>query len=92
MGATIIGNIAFPGIGLSPDSTGEFMFSLFAVIGISPLLGHYFFKQGSECADDAYSGVVFRTYGGFLGFIVRLRWIMAIVLIGVTAGCFVLFG
>jgi multidrug efflux pump subunit AcrB len=56
LGATVIGIMAFAGIGLSPDSTGEFMFSLFAVIGISlllswvlaitvtPLLGHYFFQ------------------------------------------------
>ena len=34
-GATVIGILAFAGIGLSQDSTGEFMFSLFAVIGIS---------------------------------------------------------
>jgi multidrug efflux pump subunit AcrB len=38
LGATVIGIMAFSGIGLSPDSTGEFLFSLFAVIGISLLL------------------------------------------------------
>lgn len=38
LGATVIGIMAFAGIGLSPDATGEFMFSLFAVIGISLLL------------------------------------------------------
>lgn len=38
LGATVIGIMAFAGIGLSPDSTGEFLFSLFAVIGISLLL------------------------------------------------------
>jgi len=38
LGATIIGIMAFSGIGLSPDSTGEFLFSLFAVIGISLML------------------------------------------------------
>ncbi len=53
LGATVIGVMAFAGIGLSPDASGEFMFSLFAVITISlmlswlvavtitPLLGHY---------------------------------------------------
>ena len=57
LGATVIGIMAFAGIGLSPDATGEFLFSLFAVIAISlllswvlaitatPLLGHYFFKR-----------------------------------------------
>ncbi len=38
LGATVIGIMAFSGIGLSPDTTGEFLFSLFAVIGISLLL------------------------------------------------------
>ncbi|MQX35579.1 efflux RND transporter permease subunit [Roseospira navarrensis] len=63
LGATIIGIMAFSGIGLSPDATGEFLFSLFAVIGISlllswilavmvtPLFGHYLFKRG-QVSDD----------------------------------------
>jgi multidrug efflux pump subunit AcrB len=38
LGATVIGIMAFAGIGLSPDATGEFLFSLFAVIGMSLLL------------------------------------------------------
>lgn len=38
LGATIIGILAFAGIGLSQDATGEFMFSLFMVILISLLL------------------------------------------------------
>lgn len=56
LGATIIGIMAFTDIGLSPDATGEFLLSLFAVIGISlllswvlaitatPLLAHYLFR------------------------------------------------
>lgn len=38
LGATVIGILAFAGIGLSQDSTGEFMFSLFVVIAVSLLL------------------------------------------------------
>ena len=38
LGATVIGIMAFAGIGLSPDQSGEFLFSLFAVIAISLLL------------------------------------------------------
>ncbi|MEM6657745.1 MAG: efflux RND transporter permease subunit, partial [Pseudomonadota bacterium] len=65
LGATVIGIMAFAGIGLSPDATGEFLFSLFAVIAISlllswvlaltvtPLLGHYFFEQGKAGEIDA---------------------------------------
>ena len=104
LGATVIGIMAFSGIGLSPDSTGEFMFSLFAVIGISlllswvlaitatPLLGHYFFKQGKEGDVSGYDGAIFRAYGAFLGLMLRLRWIVVVGLVAVTVACFALFG
>ncbi|MEM9854410.1 MAG: efflux RND transporter permease subunit, partial [Pseudomonadota bacterium] len=104
LGATVIGIMAFSGIGLSNDSTGEFMFSLFAVIAISlllswalaitvtPLLGHYFFKRGSEGAGDAYGGIIFRAYAGFLRLMLRLRWLVALALLAITVACFALFG
>lgn len=104
LGATVIGIMAFAGIGLSPDSTGEFMFSLFAVIGISlllswvlavtvtPLLGHYFFKIGSSDAGDAYSGFIYRAYAGVLRGALRVRWLVVLALIGVTGACYVGFG
>ncbi|MEO0386027.1 MAG: efflux RND transporter permease subunit [Pseudomonadota bacterium] len=104
LGATVIGIMAFAGIGLSPDSTGEFMFSLFAVIGISlllswilaltvtPLLGHYVFQQGKEGGGDAYGGVLFRAYGAMLRGALRLRWGVVLVLIGLTVACYWGFG
>ncbi len=104
LGATIIGIMAFAGIGLSPDATGEFLFSLFAVIGISlllswvlaitvtPLLGHYFFKQGREGEVDAYGGILFRAYGAILRWSLRFRWVVIAALIGVTVACFAGFG
>ncbi|MCF3595391.1 efflux RND transporter permease subunit [Rhodobacteraceae bacterium LMO-12] len=104
LGATVIGIMAFAGIGLSPDATGEFLFSLFAVIGISlllswvlaltvtPLLGHYLFKQGKDGEDDAYSGWMFRAYASTLRLALRLRWLMIVVLAVVTVVCFTGFG
>ncbi|ETX28558.1 efflux RND transporter permease subunit [Roseivivax isoporae] len=104
LGATVIGIMAFAGIGLSPDATGEFLFSLFAVIGISlllswvlaitatPLLAHYFFKRGAQGAAGAYDGPVFRAYGALLRGAIRLRWLVVVALIGVTAACYVGFG
>ncbi|MDC0659418.1 efflux RND transporter permease subunit [Leisingera sp. SS27] len=104
LGATVIGIMAFAGIGLSPDATGEFLFSLFAVIAISlllswflaltatPLLGHYFFKQGKEGDGDAYNGVLFRTYGAILRASLKLRWMVVAGLITVTVVCFIGFG
>ena len=104
LGATVIGIMAFAGIGLSPDSTGEFLFSLFAVIGISltlswvlaltvtPLFAHYFFKVGSGGEGDAYGGAMFRAYGNLLQLCLKLWWLVIPGLIAVTVVCFALFG
>lgn len=104
LGATVIGIMAFAGIGLSPDATGEFLFSLFAVIAISlllswvlaltvtPMLGHYLFKQGSGDQVDAYGGILFRMYGASLRLALKLRWLVIVGLIGVTVACFAGFG
>jgi len=104
LGATVIGIMAFAGIGLSPDATGEFLFSLFAVIGISlmlswvlaltvtPLFAHYFFKQGKAGGADAYGGALFRGYAALLRGSLRLRWLVIPGLVAITAICFMGFG
>lgn len=105
LGATVIGIMAFAGIGLSPDATGEFLFSLFAVIGISlllswllavtvtPLLAHYLFRVGSGTdGHDAYGGALFRVYAGTLRAALRLRWLVVIGLVGITVACYAAFG
>ncbi|RPE66533.1 multidrug efflux pump subunit AcrB [Pacificibacter maritimus] len=105
LGATIIGIMAFAGIGLSPDSTGEFLFSLFAVIGMSlllswglaitvtPLLGHYFFKQGeADQTDTGYNGALFQVYAKVLRLCLRLRWLVVAALVVTTVVCYALFG
>lgn len=104
LGATVIGIMAFAGIGLSQDSTGEFLFSLFAVIAISlllswvlaltvtPLMGHYFFQRGSADGDDPYGGFAFRAYAAMLRGALRFRWLVIAALLGITATCFALFG
>ncbi|MGD9637721.1 MAG: efflux RND transporter permease subunit [Alphaproteobacteria bacterium] len=78
LGATIVAVMAFSGIGLSQDSTGEFCFSLFAVVGISlllswvfavfvtPLLGSYFFVEGEVQEGEAYNHSAFMIYKRFL--------------------------
>jgi len=65
LGATVIGILAFAGIGLSPDATGEFLFSLFAVIAISlllswvvavtvvPMIGYHLFAAQRAAAQAA---------------------------------------
>ena len=104
LGATVIGIMAFAGIGLSPDATGEFLFSLFAVIGISlllswvlavsvtPLLGHYFFVQGSGSDETAYAGRAFRAYRAVLRAALKLRWPVIAALAALTAASLFGFG
>ncbi|MFW2588708.1 efflux RND transporter permease subunit [Sagittula sp. SSi028] len=104
LGATVIGIMAFAGIGLSPDATGEFLFSLFAVIGISlllswilaitatPLLAHYFFKVGSGEDSDHYGGPLFRAYRAVLNAALTLRHLVILALIGITVLCYIGFG
>ena len=104
LGATVIGIMAFAGIGLSSDATGEFLFSLFAVIAISlmlswilaltitPLFGHYFFRQGTGDSGDPYGSFAFRAYGAMLRGALTARWLVIPSLIGVTVICFSMFG
>ena len=104
LGATVIGIMAFAGIGLSPDATGEFLFSLFAVIGISlllswvlaltvtPQLGHYLFKQNTDGDGETYGGLMFRLYAGFLRTCLKMWWLVIAALLAVTVACLMLFG
>ncbi|RCV90838.1 efflux RND transporter permease subunit [Billgrantia montanilacus] len=100
LGATVIGILAFSGIGLSDDVTGEFLFSLFAVIAISlllswvlaitvtPLFGHYLFR-GADIEDDRdpHGGLIYRLYARFLMAAVRLRVVTVGLLVAFTAAC-----
>ena len=100
LGATVIGILAFAGIGLSPEASGEFLFSLFAVIAISlllswalavtvtPLLGHYCFRRGAGDGKDAYGGLAFRAYGAMLRGAIRVRWVVIPLLAALTAASF----
>ena len=105
LGATIIGIMAFSGIGLSDDITGEFLFSLFAVIcfslllswvlaiTVTPLLGYLFLKvKTAETAIDPYAGFVYRAYQTVLKGVLHARALTVIVLVVVTVACFAGFG
>ncbi|WP_027849600.1 efflux RND transporter permease subunit [Marinospirillum minutulum] len=106
LGATVIGIMAFAGIGLSPDATGEFLFSLFAVIGISlllswllavtvtPLLGFYLFRSVSSEGDqkDPYAGKVYGWYLSLLDKVLKARRTTLLVLVAITLGSYAGFG
>ncbi|TVQ55969.1 MAG: efflux RND transporter permease subunit [Rhodobacteraceae bacterium] len=104
LGATVIGVMAFSGIGLSPDTTGEFLFSLFAVIAISlllswllaltatPLLGALLLRPPRDGARDPYAGRVYHGYAALLRRALGARWGVAGGLVAITVGCFAGFG
>ncbi|WP_031549165.1 efflux RND transporter permease subunit [Parvularcula oceani] len=107
LGATIIGILAFAGIGLSNDSTGEYTFSLFAVITISlllswvfaitvtPLFGSYILKRGDQADGEdteQYRGRMFSAYRTVLRRAVQARWVTVAILIGATGAAVFGFG
>lgn len=105
LGATLIGIMAFSGIGLSPDTTGEFLFSLFAVIGISlllswilaitvtPLFGEYLLKVKNASADnDPYRGMFYALYRRSLRAALAWRKLTLLMLFLITASSFWAFG
>ena len=105
LGATIIGIMAFSGIGLSDDATGEFLFSLFAVIGISlllswvlaititPYLGYHLFKPGSDAdSENPYGGRFYRMYSNALSGALEHRGRTIAVLVLVTMVSYFAFG
>ena len=106
LGGTVIGILAFSAIGLSPDSTGEFIGSLFYVILISlslswitaisttPLLCALLLKPAEVSGEerDPYDAVMFRAYRKLVSLAVRRRWTTVGVAIGLFAAAIVGFG
>lgn len=86
-GATAIAILAFAAIGLSEDSSGEFLRSLFWVICISltlswimsvtvtPLMAYWFIQPGPEghTEEDAYNNRFFHVYRRLLTAALRFR-------------------
>lgn len=99
LAATIIGVAAFAPIGLSADSTGQFLGSLFAVCGISlllswvlaitvvPSLGVMLLRPGREALteDRLYSGPVFSSYRALLMLSMGSRALTTMILLGMIA-------
>ena len=104
LGATAIGIAAFSGVGLSSDATGEFLFSLFAVILISlflswvlaitvaPLFGSYFFKVGKKGNDESFNSSLHNLYKRFLLTALRNRGKTVFILVAVTVVSYMSFG
>lgn len=99
LGGTVIGILAFAGIGFSQDSTGEFANSLFYVILISLLLSWITaisttpvlcallleVGDGSAGGEDAYGAAPFRIYRGLVARALQFRWLT----VGIVLALFV---
>ncbi|TWX67029.1 efflux RND transporter permease subunit [Colwellia sp. C1TZA3] len=104
LGATVIGIAAFSGIGLSDDATGEFLFSLFAVVMISlllswilavtltPLLGKYFYQVGDKEAAEASPSLFHRAYLVVLRNALHWRAVTLSLLVVITISAYASFG
>jgi multidrug efflux pump subunit AcrB len=107
LGATVIAVLAFWGIGMSQDSTGEFCRSLFQVmlislmmswviaITITPLFCKMFLKGGGDGSgeqEDPYKGIIFVTYKKMLSLCIRVRWVTILVCIAMLVASIYGFG
>ncbi|RDH84640.1 MAG: MFS transporter [endosymbiont of Galathealinum brachiosum] len=100
LGATVIAVTAFAPIGLSQDSTGEMLGSLFYVllyslllswftaISLTPFFADMILKDKDSDTDDSdpYQGAFFKAFKGVLDTCLRHKWITA----GTTVGLLVL--
>jgi multidrug efflux pump subunit AcrB len=93
LGATIIAIMAFVAIAISDDSTGEFLVSLFQVIGsslllswvfaitLTPLFCHMVLRpKKSGAVDDPYKGIIYTTYKTILSLMIRFRFVTVFVM------------
>ena len=104
LGATIIGIAAFSGIGLSDDATGEFLFSLFAVVLISlmlswvlavsltPLLGKYCYKVADIKTQQEQHSFFHRGYLVLLRNALHYHGLTVLLLLVITVGAYASFG
>ncbi|MBR9783461.1 MAG: efflux RND transporter permease subunit [Gammaproteobacteria bacterium] len=104
LGATVIGIAAFSGIGLSNDATGEFLYSLFAVVLVSlmiswvlavtlvPVLGSYFYRKGMNQTNNNEPSAMQKWFKGTLLSALRLRWITIGTLFVITIVAYGSFG
>jgi multidrug efflux pump subunit AcrB len=108
LGATIVAILAFAAIGMSNDSTGEYLRSLFQVmlislgmswiiaITVTPLFCVLFLPKADVSSGaevvDPYQGFLYTFYRGILDICLKLRWLTVAVVAGLLALAMVGFG
>jgi multidrug efflux pump subunit AcrB len=105
LGATVVAILAFAGIGLSQDKTGEYCYSLFQVILISlsmswilavtltPLFCTLLLKaETPKEEEDPYRGSMYSMYRNFLLACLRRRWATMGVMVALLGVAMIGFG
>ncbi|MFI3246363.1 MAG: efflux RND transporter permease subunit [Ferrimonas sp.] len=108
LGATIIAIMAFAPIGLSPDSTGEFMSSLFYVLlyslflswltalTLTPFLADMLLKapkaDKTQPQKDPYAGKMFKVVGGLLTLALRFKITTVAIMLALLIAAIIGFG
>lgn len=97
LGGTAVAILAFAAIGLSNDSTGEYLRSLFQVMFISlglswviaitvtPVLAYLFLKPGTENSADIYNNKLYQRYKSFLQFVLIRPFKTLLLVLGMLA-------
>lgn len=104
-GATLVGILAFSGIAMSPDSTGEYTRSLFYVVFISlmlswilaltaaPLFCDLLFKVSQQSSNtNIQKGGFLGLYSEFLSTCIRMRWITIMLMVALLVAAIYGFG
>ncbi|MGM0823540.1 MAG: efflux RND transporter permease subunit [Pseudomonadota bacterium] len=106
LAATLIAIAAFAPIGLSPDTTGEFIGSLFFVLLYSLLLSWitaltltpFYFKlffrnvAPGDGQEDPYKGLIYRLFSRTIITGIRFRWVTLVLVVAILAGAVFGFG
>ena len=97
LGATVIAILAFAAISVSKDVTGEFLGSLFQVIGLSlfiswvlaitivPYLCETFLGNRQSSEKSLYSNSFYNGYRALLAACIRFRWMTILTVVGMLA-------
>ena len=104
LGATLIAILAFAAISVSKDVTGEFLGSLFQVIGLSlfiswilavtvvPYLCVTFLSNKPATEKALHTNRFYNGYRMFLGGAIRYRWLTILITLGMLGGALYGFG
>ncbi|HTQ10459.1 MAG TPA: efflux RND transporter permease subunit [Fimbriimonadaceae bacterium] len=104
VGSSFATIVTFAPLMLLPGVTGGFfaplaltlitmlVISLALSLTVVPLLARYIFPEGIGKVEHAKDGRLMKLYGGFVGFMLRRRWIPLVLIVPLAAGVYFVMG